>query len=96
MALIDNHLPSLAYFNEEAFIKSSPLSEHIQKVQELSIPYSSHVFAINEHFSQNTFNILINNIPPNWTVFFDGLNQHIPIVTYENDTYLFRAAEKNI
>lgn len=96
MALVNNRLPSLAYFNEEAFIKSSPLSEHIQKVQELSIPFCSHVFSINEHFSQNAFDILINNIPPYWTVFFDGLNKYIPIATYENDTYLFRVAEKNM
>ncbi len=96
MALMDNCLPSLAYFNEEAFYKSSPLSEHIQKIQELSIPYNSHVFTVNEYFNQNAFNLLLNNVPSNWTVYFDGLNQQIPIVTYENDTYLFRAAEKNL
>lgn len=95
MAMLDNHLPPLAYFNEEAFIKVAPSSEYIQKILNLSIPYASHIFSVNESFNQNNFNSLINSIPPTWKVFFDGLNQEIPINTYENDTYLFRAAEKH-
>lgn len=94
MALLDNQMPPLAFFNEHAFNCSSPQKKYVQSVENLKIPYEGYLFSHNECFNQDSFNTLINNLPSNWYIFWDGLDTNIPLTEYERDTYLFRAYKK--
>jgi len=95
MALLDNHLPPLAFFHEEAFIRSTPNPEHIQAIKSLNVPYEGFTFSYNEQFDQQAFNMLLSNLPHSWKIHYDGLDISIPLKHYEQDTYLFRASEKH-
>lgn len=93
-ALLDNNLPPLAFFQEDAFINTRPISQHKEKLEHLSVNYKSHMFSYNELFRQQEFNNIVKNPPITWQILRDGLDYTIPLAQYEKDTYLFRAIEK--
>ena len=91
MALLDNGLPPLAFFNEQAFTHDSPQKKYVQIIENLLIPYEGYLFSYNECFDQISFNTLVKNLPSNWEILWDGLDTNISVAMYERDTYLFRA-----
>lgn len=96
IALLDNELPPLAFFNEESFMQEYPSLKYKEKIEKLFIPLKSHVFSYSEYFDQTSFdNLLMNTkISSLYNIFWDGLDCSIPLENYEKDTYLFRAVER--
>ena len=93
IALLNNDLPVLAFFNEESFMCKAPNHEYKEMINNLSIPLKSHVFSYNEYFSQKDLDYFLSQIPYSYSLFLDGLDDSIPLKEYERDTYLFRTVE---
>lgn len=94
IALLDNELPTLAYFNEDSYVHQTPNLIYKERIENLVIPLRSHVFTYNEYFLQDDFNSFLSHIPHSYEIFWDGLDCATPIEGYERDTYLFRAVER--
>lgn len=95
-ALIDNQLPPLAFFQEQAFTCKTPLREHKNIISQMIIPYKSIVYTYNECTIEHELETAFHNQMFNQRLCADGFDINVPVSKYERNTYLFIIIEKDI